>query len=118
MTAYLLVGAGGFFGAIARFGISRLAARQCLRIPYGTLFVNLSGSFLLGIIAALGSSAVSLLFGTGFMGAYTTFSTLQLESLQLWRRPDKRGLLLYGLYSYLPGIALAFAGYGIGIWLT
>ena len=76
-----LVGIGGFFGAIARYGISkRLNDPSQPTIPKGTLTVNLVGSFLLGIIiGAIPNTIMTLLFGTGFLGAFTTFSTLKLE---------------------------------------
>lgn len=116
MTPYLLVGAGGFFGAVARYGVSRYAAKRVSGpIPYGTLFVNLLGSFLLGFIAAVDRSTISLLFGTGFMGAFTTFSTLKLEGVQLWRNNKKAPMLIYYAVSYAGGILLAMLGYQIGL---
>ncbi|WP_018131919.1 fluoride efflux transporter CrcB [Effusibacillus pohliae] len=111
-----LVAVGGFFGAIARYGISQwLGKRVASVFPYGTLFVNLSGSFLLGLIIGSGAgSTVSLLFGTGFMGAFTTFSTFKLESIQLGMKKEWKPFVQYLAISYTIGIVLAFCGYAIG----
>ncbi len=74
----IFVAIGGFFGAITRFWISeRLNSRF---FPYGTLAVNVLGSFLLGLLFGSSASADErLLFGTGFLGAFTTFSTWLFE---------------------------------------
>jgi CrcB protein len=115
MTDSLLVAVGGFFGAISRYGIGLWANRRPSRLPWGTLAVNLLGSLLLGII--IGShvgGVVPLLLGTGYMGAFTTFSTFKLECIQLGRAKDWGALVTYLLVSYGAGLLLAFAGYGLG----
>lgn len=111
------VALGGFFGAAARFLIARrMSERWPSDWPTGTLLVNLTGSFLLGWIASLHMETVSLLLGTGFMGAYTTFSTFKMEGVRLWSEGKFRILALYYAVSYTLGIGLAFAGYGLGVW--
>ena len=86
----LLVGLGGFFGASARYWCGTVVdARTGEGFPWGTLAVNLLGSLLLGWLLHAGvvRGAVSLrwqlLMGTGFLGAYTTFSTFTWEMLRL-----------------------------------
>lgn len=114
MTAILLVAAGGFFGAMARFAVGQWMARNVPAVfPFGTLTVNLLGSFLLGIITGLHINWISYLFGTGFMGAFTTFSTLKFEGIQLWAKKKTGILLLYYGISYTFGILLAFLGYAL-----
>lgn len=118
MLHMLLVGVGGFLGAAARFGISQYAAKISRSdIPYGTLFVNVVGSFLLGWITAYGHKEVSLFLGTGFMGAFTTFSTFKVEGIRLWMGSKYKALILYYAISYILGILLAMAGYGLGKWI-
>jgi CrcB protein len=112
----LLVGAGGFFGAMARFFVSKwFAGRFQSAIPYGTLSINLAGSFLLGLMAGAEPwNAVRLLIGTGFLGAFTTFSTFKVESVRLWAEKRYLAFWAYIGLSYTAGIALAFAGFWLG----
>jgi len=86
----VLVGLGGFFGAIARYLVDGwIAERAGAAFPWGTLVVNLSGTFVLGVLFALTVErgllppAIRGPVLIGFIGAYTTFSTLALESWQL-----------------------------------
>jgi CrcB protein len=112
----ILVAVGGFFGAIARFGISNWFKKHFpVSFPIATLLINLAGAFLLGIIVGKGlSQSWQLLLGTGFMGAFTTFSTFKLENIQL--HADKKwGILAaYLVISYTFGILLAFLGMKLG----
>ncbi len=81
----LAVGVVGGLGAIARFLLDgAVSARVPSAFPWGTLAVNLSGAFLLGVLAgaAVGADAYRIA-GTGFLGAFTTFSTWMLESHRL-----------------------------------
>ena len=111
--SFLLVGIGGFFGAIARFAVSNyVKARYGGAFPYSTFFINVLGSFLLGLL--VGSSVddrVLLLFGTGFMGAFTTFSTFKLELTQLGVGKKGNVFFSYITASYVCGIAAAFCGF-------
>ena len=91
MAHLLSVGLGGFVGAIARFWISGLAQRMSDRFPLETLSVNLLGSFLLGLLATLFlekmevSQELRLFILVGLLGAFTTYSTFSLETLNLFR---------------------------------
>jgi len=107
---------GGFLGAIARYATSTyVSARWPARMPLGTLLVNLIGSFLLGWIGGRGMDETMTLFlGTGFMGAFTTFSTFKLECVDLFRQGrGKTGFLYMGL-TYLMGIGAVWLGFLAG----
>ncbi|MGG2095586.1 fluoride efflux transporter CrcB [Bacillus sp. S13(2024)] len=112
----LLVSIGGFFGAITRFFISTVAKEKYRNaFPYGTFFINIIGSFLLGMLfGAKVAKMWILLCGTGFMGGFTTFSTYQLEMIQLIHKREGQKALLYFVMSYAIGIGSAFAGFYIG----
>lgn len=112
----LLISAGGFLGAICRYKLSLLLNSQMTgKIPKGTLLINLTGSFLLGVIMGADSSEdVRLLLGTGFMGAFTTFSTFNLEAVKLIQTSAKLKAVIYIVLTYVCGITLAFIGFFIG----
>src|SRR5690625_982643 len=112
-----LVAVGGFFGAIARFGVSRwVNLRFAPVFPYGTMAVNWAGAFLLGLIISTGiASSWQSLFGVGFMGAFTTFSTFKLENVQLGIHKHWKVLASYLVASYIGGISLAFFGIIVGM---
>ena len=89
---YLLVGVGGFIGANARLVVARLVGALFeTRFPLGTFVINVSGSFLLGILGTIvaqsvmpNAEAMRLALGVGFLGAFTTFSTLEFETHALF----------------------------------
>jgi len=109
---YLFVMAGAFFGAMARYGISLWFGE--LEFPMATMTVNIIGCFLLGFLLTLVSisrhdrQVWALTFGTGFLGAFTTFSTFALDVLLL----ALPGALLYIGASLAVGIIFA----GAGVW--
>jgi len=84
-----LVGVGGALGAVARYAVGQLIDGTAF--PWPTLLVNAAGSFLLGAVV-LGSAdaAVASLVGTGFCGAFTTFSSFSFETVELWERGRRR----------------------------
>jgi len=96
MGNLLVVFAGGGLGAVARFLLSRgagsvLGSTLGGALPFGTLFVNVSGSFLIGLVVSLMELAVvpaawRPLVSVGFIGAYTTFSTYAFETVALLQR--------------------------------
>ncbi|MBW3491897.1 fluoride efflux transporter CrcB [Bacillus mycoides] len=116
MMEALLVATGGFFGAITRFAISNwFKKRNKTPFPIATFLINITGAFLLGYIIGNGvSTEWQLLLGTGFMGAFTTFSTLKLESIQLLNRKKIYTFLLYLSTTYIIGILFAFLGMKLG----
>ncbi|PEB83481.1 fluoride efflux transporter CrcB [Bacillus cereus] len=116
MINTLLVATGGFFGAITRFTISNwFKERNKTSFPIATFLINITGAFLLGYIIGTGiTTSWQLLLGTGFMGAFTTFSTFKLESVQLFKNKKFGILLLYLSATYIIGITFAFLGVKLG----
>ncbi len=113
-----LVGAGGFLGAILRFGTSVwLTQKMQSAFPYGTFVVNMLGCLVLGIVLGQFSKHSYLLnwqlfLATGFCGGFTTFSAFSFESLQLFRQNALGTLILYIGLSVILGILAAAIGYG------
>jgi CrcB protein len=108
----LAIFAGGCAGALARAGLLELAPTHAGRWPWVTFGVNVTGSLLLGWIATHRSPAsrARALAGTGFCGALTTFSTMQLELLELLDA-DRVGMaVLYACGSVVAGLAGAALG--------
>ena len=99
MTRVALVALGGAIGSVARYGVQALAA-QLLgpAFPWGTLLVNLTGSFLIALVmhVALTGTAVSLelriFLTTGIMGGFTTYSSFNYETLAPQRHSDGPGV--------------------------
>lgn len=85
----LIVGAGGFIGCILRYLISLIKINEYESFPYKTLFINVLGSFFIGLIVALAlkysvnDSRLVLFLKVGICGGFTTFSTFALESFDL-----------------------------------
>lgn len=119
---YLLVGVGGFVGAIARFVIARLSAHLLgIGFPYGTFIINITGSFLLGFMGTLvaqrvipHSEEIRLAVSIGFLGAYTTFSTFEFESHALF----DNGSWLLGLTNLFASLFVGLLAVRLGIVLA
>ena len=109
-----LVGLGGFLGAISRYFLNQYFLSFKL-FPLGTFLVNITGSFFMGLL--LGSDwipdTIRILVGTGFLGAYTTFSTFNFELFMLKKNNRKFQFFFYVVSSYIFGILLAYLGYSI-----
>ena len=119
--SYLWVGAGGFLGAVARYAVGGWMTRRLgLAFPYGTFVINVSGCFLLGLLLAVLDarttlpSSLRLLGPVGFVGAYTTFSTFEYETLRTTQEGHGGLAMLYVLLSVALGYAAAWAGQGTG----
>jgi fluoride exporter len=110
------IAAFGALGAVARFRVdSAVSARLPSDFPVGTLVVNLTGAFALGVLlGAAVPDRVALVLGTGFMGGYTTFSTWMVESERLGENGDVAGLLRNLWLSMLLGFVVAAAGWYLG----
>lgn len=116
----LLVGAGGFFGAIARYVVDGWVATSTGGgFPWGTLVVNVTGSFVLGVLFAASverdvlPAAIRAPVLIGFIGAYTTFSTLTLESWRLVQDgsyvaafANIGGSIVLGMIAVVAGLAI------------
>ena len=121
----VLIAIGGAAGTVARYAVQMWTAEITGgRWPYGTLLVNVSGSFLLGVIFALVADralvpeALRLPLMVGFLGAYTTFSTLILESWQLVEEGSIVPALVNIIGSSIVGLIAVVAGLALGRALT
>ena len=122
MLSFLLVGIGGAFGAMARHGVGLFAMRNLgTGFPYGTIFVNIAGSFLMGLLIAwlarrIGGSSneLRLFLATGFLGGFTTFSAFSLDTVTLYERGDFGQASLYVTISVFASIFALLAG----LWLV
>jgi CrcB protein len=109
---FVMVGIGGGIGASFRAFLSDVIKKRWnLNYPLATFLINVTGAFLLGVIIHYYSDGMwKLLFGTGLMGGYTTFSTFHYEAVSLIRSGRKRAFLLYYILSVVCGIIAAFLG--------
>lgn len=117
----LLVGLAGFFGTIMRYAVDQwISQRLSGAFPWGTFAINVSGSFLLGALFVLFTERLSphpnLRFAlmTGFLGAYTTFSTFALDT----RRLAESGALGLAAANVVGSVALALLGVWLGMTLV
>ena len=124
MAAVLWVGLGGFLGANARYLLGGwIANRLGAEFPYGTYVINVSGSFILGFFLAFAQDrawvapSARLLFAVGFVGAYTTFSTFEYESMRLFQDEELLLGAVYLIGSVVSGAAAVIAGFALGRWV-
>src|SRR3989441_12988964 len=95
------VGVAGALGALARYALGRfIAERAGSQFPLGTLLINVSGAFVIGLLFALAkhrmiTPTLQVVLATGFVGGYTTFSTMSWEGVQLVLGGSTRLSLLY-----------------------
>jgi fluoride exporter len=127
MFAYFCVAVGGAMGSLCRFWLASLvAARYGNTFPWGTLVINVTGSFIIGVFAALnepeghmrGSPAFRQFFMIGICGGYTTFSSFSLETL----RAMQNGQWLYAggnvVLSVVLCLVAVWLGYALGTLLN
>lgn len=118
MGTVVLIALGGAAGANARFVVSMVAARRWgTSFPWGTLLINATGSFLLGLFLALptlGGGGARALLATGFCGGYTTFSTFAYESVALGGRGARVAAAANLLGSVILCVAAAALGGALG----
>ncbi len=113
----MIIGLGGFLGSVARYVTTKFVDDKLSpAFPYGTLTVNILGSFLLGIIyvVALRKAGLTengrLFLGVGFCGGFTTFSAFALENFSLMQEKFVGTSLLYISVSIVGGILALVAG--------
>jgi CrcB protein len=119
LFGYVTVFFGAGIGGLLRLAANRTGILLSLSFPWSTLFVNVSGSLAIGLIAgwfALRGQAgqtLRLFLTTGVLGGYTTFSAFALDTALLWERGQVLRSALYVLSSVLLSIAGAFLGLAI-----
>ncbi len=119
MYHILIVAAGGACGAVARH-LSNLAAIRLfgLGFPWGTLFVNVFGSLLMGLLVGWlvrrtggSTNELRLLLATGFLGGFTTFSAFSLDFVLLWRESTPAIAIAYALASVVISLLAIMTGF-------
>ena len=118
--AYLIVFLGGGLGAAFRHGINMAVGRTLgTAFPYGTLLINITGSLLMGLVAAYfafkgdASQHWRLFLTTGILGGYTTFSAFSLDAALLYERGEFSAAAIYVVASVALSIAGLFAGFAV-----
>ena len=120
MLPWALVAVGGALGAVSRYGIDRAVNAMFGTTALGTFVANISGSFLLGLlVAAIAARTglpeeIRLFAAVGFLGSYTTFSTLTVASVQFAADGDWMRAALNIIGSVIVGVIAAFAGIALG----
>lgn len=118
------LGIGGWLGAWARYGLQMAVPQQVGGFPAAVLMINLVGCLFLGwfFTVALRSSRITprvrLMIGTGFTGAFTTFSTFAVDILHLFMLGQIIEVLVYVVSSLVGGILLAWAGIRLGMYMN
>jgi fluoride exporter len=121
LQKYLLIALGGALGSIARYGVgSWVAGRMGIRFPYGTLIVNITACMVIGFtMTYLGrhtdiGPAWRFLIPVGFIGAYSTFSTYEWETLIELQEGAFGIAALYAVGSFAAGLGAAWGGSALG----
>jgi len=116
----IIVGIAGSLGAVTRYLLGRIiAGRVGSQIPFGTLLINVTGAFAIGLLFALTSQkllspALQTILATGFLGGYTTFSTLCWEGTQLVRKGNTAQSFCYFASTFVLGLFAALLGIALG----
>jgi fluoride exporter len=118
LLKYLMVGLGGCLGSILRFWLgSYIGGRLGSRFPYGTFVINVTGSFLIGMVLTLLAEKTQwgpnwrYLIPIGFIGGYTTFSTFEYETLRL----VQDGQMVTAMLNVVGSVVVGFAGVWAGV---
>lgn len=115
----LFVGAGGLAGTLCRYGLGELVPLPASGFPVAILLINLMGCLFLGWFLTYGlrstriSAETRLLIGTGFTGAFTTFSTFTVDTVRLFSQGHMLVAALYVMLSVIGGLLMSL----IGVWL-
>ncbi len=122
MINLIAIALGGALGSLCRFGFLQACTRWLgAHAAWGTIAVNASGCFLIGLLAAsaLGrpGSASHAALAVGFLGGFTTFSTFGLDAANLMEASQLGMACAYMAGSVIVGVAGVFAGLAVGRWL-
>ena len=114
--SFIYVGFGGFIGALARYSFNLIFGSILgLPIPLATLFVNILGSFVMGVIfyftSNISSEFYKLFFMTGILGGFTTFSAFSLDSINMFIEKEYQNLFLYISISVFLSIFSLYLGF-------
>lgn len=116
MIECIVVGAGGFIGAVCRYFIGMIPLKEGCAFPVKTLMINIAGSFLIGIVAAMAMKTdflnprTRLFLKVGICGGFTTFSSFALEAADLMNDGKIHLAVIYTVLSVTLGILAVFAG--------
>ncbi len=120
ITTIVSVAIGGSLGAVTRYGVNQGAVQVFGHgFPWGTIIVNVLGSFLMGVMIAKFSMMdhvsheMKTMLTTGFLGAFTTFSTFSLDFVTMWERGELAQAALYMMGSVVLSIAALF----LALWI-
>lgn len=120
LVLMVFVGLAGSLGAMTRYLLGRyIAGRIISQFPLGTLMINVTGAFLIGLLFTLTSRKfmsvpLQTILATGFLGGYTTFSTMSWEGVQLVRGGSTPLGFLYLGGSVMLGLLAAVVGMALG----
>jgi CrcB protein len=123
MGAWVAVAVGGAIGSVARFWLAGVMAELTgPRFPWGTLLINVLGSFVIGLVAGMTLSParvgmhpdVRIFLMTGFCGGFTTFSAFSLQTLELLQGGEVVPALGYAIGSVLLCIVATYCGWRLG----
>ena len=110
---YVYIGLAGALGAISRYSLGLLLFPTS-SFPFGTLFINIVGCYLLATLLSRSRKipeSMKTAIGTGFLGSFTTFSTLSLETVKLVESGQEAMAFLYIMFSVLGGIVASKLGW-------
>jgi CrcB protein len=117
---YLFIALGGALGSFTRYTIGKkITEKKMSTFPIATFIINITGAILLGIVTSIGFDTYKYaLFGDGFLGAYTTFSTFMYEGFTLFQNNEKLNAAIYILFSFILGIIGYIIGVEIYKWIS
>jgi CrcB protein len=120
IKSFLIVGLGGAAGSMLRYGVQRIfTTERGGEFPTGTLLVNISGCFLIGMLWSLFTRSMTwneemkLLLMTGFCGGFTTFSAFTMESIGLLKESKTSLFVIYAAASVIGGLLATLIGFRI-----
>jgi len=112
----LVIGFAGALGALARYAMGHLITVPAGHFPWNTLWINVTGSFAIGVVLVLvgerfpRARVARPMIATGFLGAYTTFSTYMVDADLLFRSHELATGALYAVASLFAGLGAVFFG--------